>query len=313
MSESDDTDYLLLIPPDFFTVNVSDQESLTNENFRENSRIEAAVSVLANRVEDIYDRLAIMETTSPSRSSSLHEHSLYTSPFHAKNELLPSSDKCYGNRLSLCNTWPIKADGASLMKAKYKMSDISSLSGTDSSKGTNAELLYPSSKFNLYQVDKLIRQMEETRAEIRGKLQLNRKQISLLKNRFPNREKSLDESFNQNLVLSGLEDSSNGELSSKEERKSSQYEKNAEIEANQKNASVNELLTLPRYGSTFDSSLSGLKYLWLIFNFSRFSRESKSMLSISKVICDESSVETLQQKLEAETLKRKVRYLQFCA
>lgn len=42
-----------------------------------------------------------------------------------------------------------------------------------------------------------------------------------------------------------------------------------------------------------------------------FHRQPKNMLSISKVLSDMNNVETLQQKLEAETLKRKVNETSF--
>ncbi|XP_065211839.1 myosin heavy chain, clone 203 [Planococcus citri] len=290
MSDTDDTDYLLLIPPDFFIVNLSecDSPNYFDTSLGKDSGIGTAVNTRI--IEDFYDRSFIMEH---SNYDDVHDTS-FLSFNYSKDFGNPNNDPFSKNSPEkFCNTWPLKMDdyqsnftnklmkNSELMQLKtstpnlvprnllaQKTSNEIKKQINETSVSNNSTV---SSKFNLSQVDKLLEEMEKARNEIRTKLQSNRKQISLMKNHF---YKKTDESDKQPVCL-------NETVSKLDERI-----RNINKEINSSSSSttssktkINDLLSFPR--------------------------QPKSLLSISKVTSETNNIETLQQKLEAETLKRK--------
>lgn len=254
MSDTDDTDYLLLIPPDFFIVNLSECESPNfDSSFGKDSGIETAVNYLANRVEDLYDRLSVMENVSPGRLDDFRDK-YYQEPSTPNHNVFldkKAVEKC-------CNTWPLKMDDfQTSLHDRFKNSDFfktstPNLANKNSTHKPTSEMhkqlndsvctengTCTSSKFNLYQVDKLLSEMEKTRSEIKNKLQSNKKQISLMKNHFSIKPDDSEKKFvSPNETISRLEDrlkNNDKDINSVSSSSPSSQMK------------VNELLSFPRY------------------------------------------------------------------
>lgn len=81
MSDSDDTDLLLLIPPDFFLVQTSDLDEVdSEENFllRNNQQLveQSVVNGLITHVNELEDRICLIESLDSSRLSALDNNTL---------------------------------------------------------------------------------------------------------------------------------------------------------------------------------------------------------------------------------------------
>lgn len=202
MSETDDTDYLLLIPPDFFVVSLSECESPNDYDisFEKDSGIGTTVNFLSHRV---HDRLSLMENSSPRRLDDFHDKSFNS--LNYSNDLSTSNCDLFSDKKiseKLCNTWPLKIEEfQSSLNERLKNCDLLPAKTSTPNfmhkgrlaNGLNQQLPHnvetnkdnpKSSKFNLYQVDKLLSEMEKTRNEIKTKLQSNKDQINLMKDNF---------------------------------------------------------------------------------------------------------------------------------
>lgn len=192
MSDSDDTDFLLLIPPDFFVLRsppcVSPVNCLNSVN-----EINLQ-SVPSHHAESLF--FDSMENRSVT-SGSLRAKSYQSSYSRNRNNELPLtlfdlSAETPDRRSNMPNSWPPKNDDFihnSIEKSKddFLRSRIStpSTSPGDFSKpdkfinrtieGAETE------KFSLRQVDKVLSEMEKTRAEIKSKLLSNKNKIHEMK------------------------------------------------------------------------------------------------------------------------------------
>ncbi len=185
MSDTDDTDFLLFIPPDFFVIR--SPECLSPVNYH--SSWEEGDKSIANWVREtenhsIYSSFVTMEAAStPSKFVALQTN--FTSRKDRDEPLSlqalqssPRENICS----NVCNTWPIKINDFD------KSVDVHSSTSANSFKANgnrvaNASENTPNaqngggSKFNLFQVDQLLNEMEKTRREIKNKLQSNKNKI----------------------------------------------------------------------------------------------------------------------------------------
>lgn len=196
MSDSDDTDFLLLIPPDFFVlrspscispvnyINGASEISFHNIPYSKAKDPYGTVPVF-DSMENEYLNNSLVKTRSYLSSSSkelnsdifpLTTYDLRTEKTDTKNHV---------------STWPLKTDEFICRSVdtsekdfnRFKKSTHSVNNTYDSSKaGQLANKMFEgseieTSKFNLREVDKLLGEMEKTRTEIKNKLLSNKNKI----------------------------------------------------------------------------------------------------------------------------------------
>lgn len=205
MSDSDDTDVLLLVPPDAFVINsppcVSpiDQERAVNY---QNDIIARPIESFVNIMENGY--------TNSSPSKYRPYQSIFST--NRNNEFSPftfselTAEKTSNNKIG---TWPPRNDDFlqnTFDKHKTKTSDMvtretskcEQITNRVNEKFSNAEEERGQSpKFSLRQVDKLLSEMEKTRAEIKSKLQTNKNKIHEMRREYTSTNNA-DASFNNN-------------------------------------------------------------------------------------------------------------------
>lgn len=208
MSDTDDTDFLLLIPPDFFVV----RSPRCISPFYHSTNFETDVKIFPDtyNFQDIILNFKNMENESTSCSNKYQNESyeILNKCNNSNNESLTSG--CFNSSFvgkqieQKVNTSQLKTDiftqGEFLAEKSIRhYSDASTklkqnnkiLSNMDSS-NNNSEHEVELKKFSLCQVDQLLSEMEKTRAEIRNKLQSNKNKIYEMKEEYASNTKIHD-------------------------------------------------------------------------------------------------------------------------
>lgn len=205
MSDSDDTDVLLLVPPDFFVIQSPsclspiDQECSGKSNVS-SRRIEIFGSSMENALID--------SSPLPYRS---HQS---TVPVNRNNEFSPiirsdlTTEKTDSDQIS---SWSLRNDEFfqnTFDKCKSMLSDVivSDTLKCENIRNKNSESCAiakndscQSPKFSLRQVDKLLSEMEKTRAEIKNKLQTNKNKIHEMRREYTfNKNTNQSSNFSNN-------------------------------------------------------------------------------------------------------------------
>lgn len=221
MSDSDDTDFLLFIPPNFFNISSPECFSPVNRSTYieedlgvncwystrnpncplQNINMDSTSSPILNRING--KQLSSYSRNNEHNDAPLSINALDLSPL--KRDGLKSNN-------SVCNTWPVKRNefisiAGNNMKQSSGKDDISHTNNklTGSIQISPGKILHESgsSKFNISQVDQLLMEMEKTREEIKSKLQSNKSKISELRRECSN--DNLNQSQDKDSVKSRME------------------------------------------------------------------------------------------------------------
>lgn len=199
MSDSDDTDFLLFIPPNFF--NVSSPECFSPVNRSTYIEEDLGISCYNSIRYPVYP----LENINMDSKSSLllnkitgNQFSTYSRSIEQNDaplsmnalDLSPLKREDRHSKTNICNTWPVKSNeftniAGNSVKQSSSIDDISKinnrLSGSIQISPCQMAEENQSSKFNISQVDQLLMEMEKTREEIKSKLQSNKSKISELR------------------------------------------------------------------------------------------------------------------------------------
>lgn len=178
MSDSDDTDFLLFIPPNFF--NISSPECFSPLD--RSAYLEVDLGTCSSIRLPIHS-LGNMENKSPFLNRINGKPPLYSREQNdapsSMNALDLSPFREDLRKTNMCNTWPAKNNEVSTAWNTAKTSDLSYVNNklTGSIQSSPSKIDNRSSKFSVSQVDQLLLEMEKTRAEIKNKLQSNKSKI----------------------------------------------------------------------------------------------------------------------------------------
>lgn len=248
MSDSDDTDVLLLVPPDFFVINSPRCASPIDEE----CSVNCAGDILTRHVETFVD---IMEdgftNTSPFRYRS------YKSVFPANRNNQFSPIKCSDSSVEKAKNPNVNEEFFQNNFNRTERPDVlvsdttkpEKLTGRLNENGPNVENESGQSpKFSLRQVDKLLSEMEKTRAEIKNKLQANKSKIHEMRREYAsNNSGEALHRKNRNVIVS----STRNEISS-----SSKHENTNDYNGTRKVMNTDLSVLTPRYVFKSESNRS---------------------------------------------------------
>lgn len=221
MSDSDDTDFLLFIPPNFFNISSPECFSPVNRStyFEEDLGVSCCNSIrypicpLENINMDSKSSPLLNRINGKQLSSYSHNNEQDDAPWSMNAlDLSPLKREDLNSKTSMCNTWPVKSNEfisitGNNMKQLAGMDDISHtnnrLTGSIQISPSKVSQENRSSTFNISQVDQLLMEMEKTREEIKSKLQSNKSKISELRRECSN--SNLNRSQDKESIKSGME------------------------------------------------------------------------------------------------------------